>query len=533
MSCNITNRIVFSMKVAFMLCLSTFRIDGCTSRKYYVASYGKGTEAIARLVSDVNKNGGGRIIFPENETIELSISDDPNSGHRLMPQDYSILFGFKNCKYLDIDLNRSTIILKKNHSTKYAFFLFYNCKSFSIRNGYLVGDAVTHDYSSVVYKEKIEESSHEWGHGVMIIGSKGSIENLNLSYMTGDGIYVASRKSQGQIMEAKVEIDRSEISFCRRNGISCASTVGFSLLNSSIHNVGSYGGLSGTNPRAGIDFEFEDGVGSLGNIIISGCSFYDCEKKTVTTSNTFVPKVLSFEVVNSSFNGSSFQIANLLSNNRKSVKNCQFVETPINCGKTTVENCVFMMGTKLHYVHGTCFKHCVFEGKTDGLKEPYGCALVGNSLAIAVFEDCEFSDIRGMNNTSPAYQGISGYNFPLSARFTRCTFKNTSFVKGNPKNESSFIFEDCVLTNRCMIYNEGGEPIRFKNSVVDNVSSYSTQRGEFFFDNCEIIQNDETVSNPLLYFGTHNVKNSKVTNTLTITPQMRAKGIRSIKIIEE
>ena len=515
------------------LCFPCFRADACFHKRFDVAAYGKDENAIAKLVAEVNLNKGGRIIFPENEKYVLTITDDPNGGHRLLPQDSAIPFCFKNCSYLEIDLNGSSIILEKNHSSKYAVFLFNNCQSFVLKNGFIIGDAKDHDYSPVVFMKKTEKSSHEWGHGIMVIGSKGEISGVSVSYMPGDGIYVASTKDSGKVVGSKIDITGCDISFCRRNGISCASNIGFNLMDSTIHEIGSYGGLDGTNPMAGIDFEFEDGVGSLGRVIISGCTIKDCEKKTVTTSNTFVPKVLSFEVSHSSFYGSSFQIANLLSNKGKFVKNCQFVEAPINCGKTTVENCVFTMGTKLHYVHGTCFKHCSFEGKTDGLKEPYGCALVGNSLDTAVFEDCEFKDIRGMNNTSPAYQGISGYNFPLTAHFSRCIFKNTSFVKGNPKNESSFTFEDCVLTNRCMIYNEGGEPIRFKNSVVDNVSSYSTQRGEFFFDNCEIIQNDETVSNPLLYFGTHSVKNSKVTNTLTITPQMRAKGIRSIKVIEK
>ena len=105
-------------------------------------------------------------------------------------------------------------------------------------------------------------------------------------------------------------------------------------------------------------------------------------------------------------------------------------------------------------------------------------------------------------------------------------------MKGNSKIESSFLFDNCTLSNGCKIYNEGGAAVVFRGSTVDNVGSYKTQNGEFSFENCEIIQDDESVNNPLLYFGTHSIKNSRVKNTLRITPKMRAKGVRRIKYKE-
>lgn len=255
-----------------MLIFGTCQAEACARKRFKVTSYGTTPEAISRLVTDVNKNKGGRIIFPKEEAIVLPIVDDPSSGHRLLPQAASVVFFFNNCKYLDVDLNGSTIILEQNNSTKYALFLFRNCKSFSIRNGKIVGDARKHDYSTVLYNTAVEESTHEWGHGVMVIGSKGKIDGLNISNMTGDGIYVASQRKGKKTYEARIEIQNTEISYCRRNGITYASTMGFSLVNTSIHDIGSFEMINGTDPRAGIDFEYEDGVGCLGDVVISNCS---------------------------------------------------------------------------------------------------------------------------------------------------------------------------------------------------------------------------------------------------------------------
>lgn len=512
--------------IMFFFCLPA---NACLRKRFDIASYGEDTKAITRLVSDINKNKGGHIIFPRNKTLVLTIGNDSNSGHKLLPQENAVLFAFKDCKDIEIDLNGSTIILDKNHSSKYALFYFFNCRKFSLKNGSIVGDAKVHDYSPVSFKGKMENSSHEWGHGVMVIGSQGVISDLNISYMTGDGIYVASRKISEVVIGSKIDIVGCDISFCRRNGITSASTFGFRLTDSNIHEIGSYGGLSGTDPRAGIDFEYEDQVWCKGNVLITGCSFSNCEKKTITTSNVYIPKTISFIAENCVFSGSIVQIANLEADRGKTIKNSHFKEAPINCGRATLDNCHFLMGSKLYYAHGTTFHKCEFMGTTENLTGPYGCAIVGYSTDPASFDRCTFSNIRGLNNTSPAYQGISGYNFPLVASFNKCTFHNTSFVKGNPKHESSFDFDGCTLSDGCMIYNEGGKAIMFVDSKVDNVDSYPTQTGEFIFDNCEIIQDDESVINPLIFFGTHTLKKSHVKNTLTISQSMKTKGVRGIK----
>ena len=519
--------------VGLLLIAISTPAESRTRKKFKVSSYGRDAASIACLVADVNRNKGGRIKFPQNETFVLSIKDDPNGGHTLMPQEESVLFLFKNCKFLDIDLNGSTIVLSSNHSSKYAVFLFANCDYFTLKNGTVVGDAKCHDYSNVEFKGKADVSSHEWGHGVMIMGSNGTISDLIIKYLTGDGIYISSLKESGKVVGTNVFINNCDIAYCRRNGIASASTTGFHLADTRIRCIGSYGGLEGVSPMAGIDFEYEDKLWKKGDITIIGCVISDCERKTLSSSDSFPPSASSFLVVDCKFRGSPFQIANLVADKGKIIRNCEFDDASFNSGDAVYEGCRIVMGPHLYYVHGTQFKHCVFEGTLQGLSGPYGCALAGNSLEEATFEGCTFRNIRGMNNSSAAYQGLSGYNFPLVANFKDCVFHNVSFVKGNPKVGSSFCFERCTLTDGCMIYNEGGNAIVFSRSTVDNVGSYQTQTGEFIFVDCEIIQDDETVTNPLMYFGTHRVKNCRIRNTLSIATKMNAKGIKSIIIKEE
>ena len=168
----------------------------CVSQVFEVEKYGEDYDAFARLCDDVNKNRGGHVVFPRNKIYTLEINNDYHGGHRSLPQDSSVLLKFKGCNTIDVDLNGCTLVVAPNHSTKYAVALFFDCKSFRLYDGCLIGDAIGHDYSPVVYKRKLEKSTHEWGYGILVLGSRGTIENVTLLNMTGDGIYVGGVSHQ-------------------------------------------------------------------------------------------------------------------------------------------------------------------------------------------------------------------------------------------------------------------------------------------------------------------------------------------------
>ncbi len=499
---------------------------------FYVEQYGLDLAAFHQMVKDVNKNGGGRIIFPKGLVFFIRISNDYNGGHSSMPKDESIVLGFRHCRKVDVDMNGCTIVIEPNHSTKYAAFLFYNCREFSISNGRIIGDAKSHNYSSVKYQGNTEVSTHEWGHGIIVSGSNGIIQSIDISNMTGDGISVSSVQLHHNPLHAQVEISNSDISYCRRNGISCASTLGFSLINTHIHHIGTHNGIKGTSPQAGIDFEYEDRVGDKGDIVLKGCRITDCTEKVITSSNSTPPVPDSFLIEDCYLEGSSFQVYHVKKAKSKVIRNCTVVRCPIHLGDADVENTKFDLGLGVHYVSGGHYKNCEFIGTLEKTESNYGCTLAGTNLNEAVFENCSFSDIRAANNNSPSYQGFAGYHFPLRAVFKNCTISNCSFVRGNEKNASSFAFYDSKLTDGCMIYNLSENiPITFERCELTDVSAYQTQTGRFIFKNSKLEQKDRSMSQPLLLFGNNSFEKCIIVDEVGF-PVVSAKklGIKAYKI---
>ena len=428
-------------------------------------------------------------------------------------------------------MNGSSIVVSKNHSTKYAVFFFYNCKSFCIENGTLVGDSKSHDYSPVIYRGEEKKSSHQWGHGIDITGSKGVVRNMQISYMTGDGIRISSYKSKEEVFHAKAEVDYCNISYCRRNGVTVGSTEGVILSHSSIHHIGTYDGITGASPQAGIDLEYEDKVGDKGAVRIFNCHLYECTTATITASNTSIPDPSAFSIIDSKIEGGYFQITNMKvqGGGKKSVTGCAFIDTPINCGDAVVEDCTFEMGTKIHYVHGTTFRNCTFSGQLAESDSKYGGCFAGNNYSPASFNNCVFNDIRGKNDNS-VYQGFSGYAFKLHADFEDCIFSNCSFVQGGAGEDSNYSFQNCILIKGCSIQNRSENLVVFKRTRLENVASYSNQKGQFSFDHCEIVQDDNSIQYPLLYFGNHRVKDCSITNNIQITPAMKSRGVKAALI---
>lgn len=507
----------------------------CVNKRYYVERYGNDKQAFEKLANDVNANGGGKIIFPKDMIYEISIEDDDNGGHGGFPQESSILFFFENCKKLFVNMNGARIIVKNNHSSRYAVFLLYNCKSFTVENGFLEGDAKGHDYSPVYYRGEERKSSHEWGHGIDVTGSKGVVRNMSISYMTGDGIRISSFNSKTDVSHAKVDVDNCEICYCRRNGVTMGSSEGITLSNTTIHHIGTHNGITGALPQAGVDIEYEDKVGDTGAITIHNCQFYECTTSTITASNTSVPNPCRFVIEHSKIEGSYFQITNLKvqEGRDKLVKGCHFVNTPINCGNAVVEDCFFEMGTQIHYINGTTFRGCTFNGQLDTKDSKYGCCFGGNNYSPATFTKCKFQNVRGKNDRSHL-QGFSGYSFKIEAYFNNCEFINSTFAQGGAGAESNYTFVNCTLEEGCGIHNRSDNLVTFKKSKLNNVASYMNQKGQFSFDQCEIIQDDPRVEYPLLYFGNHRMRACTVSNKIAITPTMKKLGVKKalIEIID-
>ena len=516
-----------------------------TNKKFYVEKYGavgdgktNDIAAFQALTRDVNANGGGIVVFPKGKVFCIAIEDDYSCGHKSRPDDGAMAFAFEHCKKVVVDMNGSTIQLTSNHSTKYAFFYFFDCANYSLSNGSLKGDVVEHDYTPVIYKGKVEETSHQWGYGVFIRGSKGVIKDMDISCMTGDGIYFGSVRLTEGIFHAKVTINGCEISYCRRNGISCASSLGFELVNTQIHHIGDWVkttdmpiAIIGCKPKAGIDFEYEGKADDVGNVEISGCSFFDCTEYCIVTSNSSRPETTNFTITDSEFYGSTVHSNNLTSRGKKEIKNCRFYDAPAFFGDANVYQCTFEMGVVINYVSRTSFYDCVFNGHLEKLDSEHGCFLAGTNPDKTLFQRCKFKNIKGYNDSTPAFQGFSGYVHPINIDFVSCDFDNCSFVVSKKKFDSSLSFDGCRLKNGCLIHNMSTEAMLFENSELYDVDSYVTQNGVFVMNNCKIVQEDESLLHPLLAFGTHTMNNCIIIDKVGITPySTRQYGVRGYRI---
>ena len=519
-----------------------------TNKKFYVERYGvvgdgktNDIKAFQALVKAVNANGGGVVVFPKGRVFSVSIEDDFNSGHKAIPKDEAIVFKFEHCKKVVLDLNESTFQMAPNHSTKYVFFMFFDCSWFSLSNGRIVGDAVGHDYSPVLYGGKEEKSSHEWGYGVQVRGSKGEIKDMDISRMTGDGIYYGSSKQNDVVFHAKIRIENCNVSYCRRNGISSDSSTGFTLVGSNISHIGDWEKstdmpvkMTGCLPKSGIDFEYEGKSGDVGDILISGCNISDCTKFCIIASNVSRPEATDFTISDCKFVGSPVHTINLDSRGRNEIKDSQFYDAGTFFGSAKVYRCAFEMGPLVNYVNGTSFYNCVFVGNLAKVDEKHGCFMAGINMDATMFRNCKFKNIKGYNDLTPASQGFSGYVYPVNISFVSCDFDNCSFVVSQKNYDSRLSFDGCTLRNGCLIHNLGTDAIVFRNSELQDVDSYATQNGRFVLEKCKVVQEDASVARPFLSFGNHKMVGCTVTDKVGITDAARRKyGVKEYRIEAE
>lgn len=323
--------------------------------------------AFAALSKVVNARGGGNVVFPRGRVYLVKFADDPGGGHTKAPSSGAIGLHFIHCDSVVVNMNGSVIKVVPNHSSQYAVVRFFDCNYFKIRDGNLIGDNRTHDYSATFYNGRWEKRSHEWGYGIMNSGSKGVISNMKISQMTGDGIYTGSIESKGVAYCAKTIVDSCEIFDCRRNGISVSSSEGFTLRSSKIHHIGSWNSVKGTAPMAGIDFEFEDKLFVRGSIILEDSEIYACSSKCLVAASTFSPVVDKFSARGCRFSSSTVFLHNMTCNDGMEISSCSFDNCRFYFGNAVVRNCNFTDTRKNSYVDGGVFENCSFSASTNVL----------------------------------------------------------------------------------------------------------------------------------------------------------------------
>lgn len=161
---------------------------------------------------------------------------------------------------ITLDLNGSLIKHVSTSYPNYSIFSITDVENVEIRNGFIVGDKYTHDYSN--------SSTHEWGFGIDIRGSKNvNINNVQISETTGDGIILGDY-TNGDYAE-NISIRNCKISDCRRQGISIVCAENVCVQDNEINNI------NGTNPQSSIDIEPIWPLQHVKNVVIKNNIFYN------------------------------------------------------------------------------------------------------------------------------------------------------------------------------------------------------------------------------------------------------------------
>lgn len=143
------------------------------------------------------------------------------------------------------------------------FFLLVGVENVKIINGIIQGDKEEHTYT--------ENSTHEWGFGIDIRGSKNvELSNLEIFECTGDGVFLTNYEELDNVAD-NITLNNLNIHDCRRQGISIIAANNVCIQNNEIHDI------KGTAPQSGIDLESWGSNQLIDNIIIKNNKMYNIE----------------------------------------------------------------------------------------------------------------------------------------------------------------------------------------------------------------------------------------------------------------
>lgn len=351
----------------------------------------------------------------------------------------------------------STIQMLPTAEDYYYLFRIFGKENITIEGrGSIIGDNTgienTHDY----YKYYNEGATYFGEQGFIL--RAWSVKNLLIKDLTfsgsfGDNIYITGNNIDRETGEyySDTEITYSDtvrllnvkIKYARRNGIAVSAR---NVIVSNCHFEGNgIAEINGTAPKAGIDFECDQGSASLNagpgaaimcnrNVLMDACVFKDNENDISSTANRV------------------------------------YGETTI---ETYIKNCSFTSPLRLNKTAGIQFEDCYFpiiSGKLSSLW--YIAASEYINFIRCVFED---SNIRMTSYTS----SDGKYNVSDSVKFIDCVYFNTfkiadtAFlyasaakmvylrVKKPPTNSDAFVeikttFAGSINGTTCLCYSKFG-----------------------------------------------------------------------------
>ena len=452
------------------------------------------TEAIRNAVTYLNNNGG-TLYFPTG-TYDVSVSEKASPDRWNKEK----LINAESDKDVNIDFFGSTIKLA-GHKYPYAFLVAVtNCSNAEVRNGFLIGDRITHDYTAE--ETGADSMNHFGGYGIIVTNTDmASVYNMDVSQMTGDGIVTIYEQAEPA---GTTFINQCNISYCRRLGIQIAAGNLIKVHNTEIHHIGDFGGINGIAPKSGIDLETFK-TSRINTVEINNCKINRISNE-YNTSAAGAGIIKADNVVVNTLKIQNSDIDNL------QVDNGEIYNTRLNYNGITLLRSLEYMKIDNSQINLKEYRNGKIELEeceiTNSKIEGTSCvspADIGNAVVLSnvVIDNTEFYNLWGRPSNGNNYSNNSSYTYYGVAmvkgdKLTNCTFENCSMRIASivpTLDGSRSTIKGCYLS--------------FDGTVLDSNSSITLKNIDFIECNTRNINNPGWTVNFIncsgdyrTYFGT-------------------------------
>ncbi len=444
------------------------------------------SEAIEQAIASLTDNS--TLVFPIGHYIVSHKTEGINPSYEGTEP---IIFELRDLKNITIDLCGSVIEMKgmlkdgviQNSNFKgYKVFDFVDCQNFTIKNGIIVGDRIPHDYSDTSYL-------HNHGYGVAVrSGVKenwnvanaescisdtkkcyGKIVNCEIYDMTGDGIMIANGKSPGTVI-----IENCNIHHCRRQGITIADSDVVKVLNSHIHHIGTFDGITGLSPFSGIDIEPDRGTFNVNAFEINNSRIEHTSRQSITSGMNYnadgTVKVTVKSVVIDNCYLSGSLIFNCPYDRTDSTKKTKIV---IKNSTLKHQNVTEDKYERFNIINGeisNCIVESLFDKETTDTSDVFSGSSILNSCILYLSNTTNLRNVSLENCTVNG--GIIYNHYNASTVLKDCTnvvFNNCLFYCADTSTENSrYKYLFCTFKNVSLKSGVGAIYQKFYNCYFDS-----------------------------------------------------------------
>jgi mannuronan 5-epimerase len=207
------------------------------------------TERLQRAVDWASVHGFGVVRIPKGVYL---------LGRKVSPDDVD---GLRVPSDMDVRLAAATVFrMVPNDAWNSCLLTISGQRNVRVSGGVFEGDKDTHTYTP---RASDGSTAHDEGHGICIWSQSAGVvvERVTMRGFTGDGILVHGGGTTG--MTRNILIRDSEISACRRQGVSVVRGQNVVIEGNYIHDI------AGVEPQFGIDFETPKGQATSRNVRVT------------------------------------------------------------------------------------------------------------------------------------------------------------------------------------------------------------------------------------------------------------------------